>query len=96
MNYQVEFVAQAIYEAEKSGRLWTNEPAINKERFGLLDKAIRLLNEDICVLLHALEKSGVKKDIEGRQVVADNRTGPRYLGHGLTETAWVRKVGDHG
>ena len=78
MNYQVEFVAQAIYEAEKSGRLWTNEPAINKERFRhYAHNAIRLLNEDICVLLHALEKSGVKKDIEGRQVVADNRTGPR-------------------
>ena len=33
MNYKIEMVAQAIYEAEHEGCLWANEPAIRKDRF---------------------------------------------------------------
>jgi hypothetical protein len=33
MDYKIELVAQALYEAEQSASLWDNEPAICKERF---------------------------------------------------------------
>jgi hypothetical protein len=58
MDYRIELVAQAIYEAEQGARLWDNEPAICKERFRhYAHNAIDLLKEDIGVLLQALEES---------------------------------------
>ena len=31
MDYKVELVAQAFYEAEQDAHLWDNEPAVIKE-----------------------------------------------------------------
>jgi hypothetical protein len=58
LDYKVELVAQAFYEAEHSAAfLWDNESALCKERFREFARnAIRLLNEDIGVLL-ALEQA---------------------------------------
>jgi phage terminase Nu1 subunit (DNA packaging protein) len=62
MNYKVELVAQAIYEAKQSARLWDNEPAICKERFRhYAHNSIDLLKEDIGVLLQALEESRTRE-----------------------------------
>jgi predicted DNA-binding protein (UPF0278 family) len=62
MDYKVELVAQAFYEAEHDGSLWENEPAILKEQFREYARnAIRLLNEDIGVLLLALERSAAEE-----------------------------------
>jgi phage terminase Nu1 subunit (DNA packaging protein) len=58
MDYKIELVAQALYEAEQSASLWDNEPAICKERFRhYAHNAVDLLKEDIGVLLQALEES---------------------------------------
>jgi hypothetical protein len=62
MNYKVELVAQAIYEAEQGVRLWEDEPAICKERFRhFAHNAINLLKVDIGVLLQALEESRTRE-----------------------------------
>jgi hypothetical protein len=56
MDYNVELVAQAIHRAEQAACLWDVEPAIRKERFREYARnAIRLLDDDIGVLLLALE-----------------------------------------
>jgi len=62
MDYKVELVAQAFYEAERDTVcLWDNESAVRKERFREFARnAINLLNEDIGVLLLALEQSTVR------------------------------------
>ena len=58
MDYKVELVAQAFYEADQEGCRWDNEPAVIKEQFREFARnAIHLLNEDIGVLLLALEQS---------------------------------------
>ncbi|KLK94730.1 hypothetical protein AA309_01845 [Microvirga vignae] len=58
MNDQVELVAQAIYEAEHGVCLWEGEPARHKERFREYARnAIELLDEDIGVLLLALQEA---------------------------------------
>lgn len=55
MDYKVELVAQTLHQAEHRGH-WDNQPAIHKERFREYARnAIRLLDEDIGVLLLALE-----------------------------------------
>jgi hypothetical protein len=36
MDYKVELVAQAFYEADQEGCRWDNEPAVIKEQFGSL------------------------------------------------------------
>ena len=63
MDYKVELVAQAFYEAEHDiACLWDNEPAACKERFREFARnAINLLNEGIGVLLLALEQSTVRE-----------------------------------
>ena len=56
MDCKVEHVAQALHQAEQQGRLWANQPAPVQERFREYSRnAIRLLDEDIGVLLVALE-----------------------------------------
>jgi hypothetical protein len=56
MDYKVELVAQALYQADPDAGLWDTEPAVRKEEFReLACNAINLLNDDIGVLL-ALEQ----------------------------------------
>ena len=62
MDYKVELVAQAFYEAEQDAHLWDNEPAVIKEQFRKFARnAINLLNEDIGVLLLALENASAEE-----------------------------------
>jgi len=57
MDYKIELVAQVLYEAEQQLCGWDNEPAPRKERFREHARnAITLLDEDIGVLLLALEE----------------------------------------
>ena len=71
MDYKVELVAQAFYEAEQDAHLRDNEPALIKEQFREFARnAIRLLNEDIGVLLLALEQSSAEERVEGLRLAA--------------------------
>ena len=50
MDYKVELVAQAFYEASQGAYLWDNEPAVCKEQFREFARnVINLVNEDIGV-----------------------------------------------
>jgi riboflavin synthase len=58
MDYTIEFVARAIHEAEQGACRWDDESAIRKERFREYARnAINLLDEDIGVLLFALQQA---------------------------------------
>ena len=58
MQHKIELVARAIHQAEHQELSWESEPSDRKDRFREYARnAIRLLNEDIGVLLLALEKS---------------------------------------
>ncbi len=71
MDYKVELVAQAFYEAEQEGCLWGNEPAVRKEQFREFARnAINLLNEDIGVLLLALENASAEERVTGTRLAA--------------------------
>jgi hypothetical protein len=71
MDHKVELVAQAFYEADQEGCLWDNEPAIIKEQFREFARAaIRLLNQDIGVLLLALESFSADTRVGGRKLAA--------------------------
>ena len=71
MDYKVELVAQAFYEAEQDAHLWDNEPAVIKEQFREFARnAIRLLNQDIGVLLLALEQSSAEERAEAVRLAA--------------------------
>ncbi len=62
MDYKVEIVAQAFYEAEQDAHLWGNEPAAIRQQFREFARnAINLLNEDIGVLLLALENASAEE-----------------------------------
>jgi predicted DNA-binding protein (UPF0278 family) len=62
MDYKVEIVAQAFYEAEQDAQLWGNEPAAIRQQFREFARnAINLLNEDIGVLLLALENASAEE-----------------------------------
>jgi hypothetical protein len=64
MNYKVELVAQAFYEASQGACMWDNEPAVCKEQFREFARnVINLVNEDIGVLLPALENASTKKRV---------------------------------
>lgn len=70
MNYRLELVAQALYEAEQPAPMWDNEPTLRKERFREYARnAIKLLGEDIGVLLLALEecRAEERESVNGRQ-----------------------------
>ena len=71
MDYKVELVAQAFYEAEQDAHLWGNEPAVIKEQFREFARnAINLLNEDIGVLLLALENASAEECVRGTKLAA--------------------------
>jgi hypothetical protein len=58
MDYQVELVARAFYDAEHEDCLWDAEAESVKNDFREYARnAIHLLNEDIGVLLMALERA---------------------------------------
>ncbi|MGO4524608.1 hypothetical protein AB4097_07040 [Microvirga sp. 2MCAF35] len=58
MDYQVELVARAFYDAEYEDCLWDAEAeAIRQDFREYARNAINLLNEDIGVLLMALENA---------------------------------------
>jgi hypothetical protein len=51
MDYKVELVAQAFYEADPGAHLWDNESAVCKEQFREFARnVIDLVNEEIGVL----------------------------------------------
>ena len=71
MDYKVELVAQAFYEADQEECLWDGEPAIRKEQFREFARnAINLLDEDIGVLLLALESASADERMEGTRLAA--------------------------
>jgi len=61
MDYRNELVARAFYDAEYEGSSWDHEPEVLKRKFREYARnAIALLNEDIGVLLLALEQSSTQ------------------------------------
>jgi len=57
MDYKVELVARALHQAEPRAYHWDDETMTGKDRFREYARnAINLLDEDIGVLLWALEK----------------------------------------
>jgi hypothetical protein len=62
MDYTIELVAQAIHEAEPGAGPWHNEPTGCKKRFREYARnAIKLLDEDIGVLLLALKEAAAEE-----------------------------------
>jgi predicted DNA-binding protein (UPF0278 family) len=58
MNYQIELVARAFYDAEHEDGLWDCEAEnIRREYREYARNAINLLDEDIGVLLLALQRA---------------------------------------
>ena len=71
MQHKVELVARAIHTAEHQEVLWDSEPSDRKDRFREYARnAINLLNEDIGVLLLALEEATPGKQIRERRAAA--------------------------
>jgi hypothetical protein len=71
MDYKVEPVARAFHEAEQETPLWDDLPALRKEEFREFARnAINLLNEDIGVLLLALEQSTADEGMKGARLSA--------------------------
>ena len=71
MDYKVELVARAFHEAEPETGLWDNLPAVRKEQLREFARnAIDLLNEDIGVLLLALEQSIADERVKGTRLAA--------------------------
>lgn len=69
-DHTVELVARAIYEAEQHARSWDNGSATSKERSREYARnAIRLLNDDIGVLLFALNEAAAKHSSRGSEAV---------------------------
>jgi hypothetical protein len=62
MDQRVELVAQAIHEAQSQACSWDAETAIRREHFrGCARNAIKLLDEDIGVLLLALKEATAER-----------------------------------
>ncbi len=67
IDYKVELVARALYEAEQDTLLWDDLPAVRRDQLREFARnAIKLLNEDIGVLLLALEQSTADERVRGR------------------------------
>ncbi|KLK89470.1 hypothetical protein AA309_31160 [Microvirga vignae] len=67
----IELVAHAIYEAQQQACAWDAEPAKSKERFREYARnAIKLLNEDISVLLLALKQATAEQHNGGPKSAA--------------------------
>jgi hypothetical protein len=66
----VELVARAIYEAEQHARSWDNGSAKSRERSREYARnAIKLLNDDIGVLLFALNEAAAEHSLRGSGAV---------------------------
>jgi len=62
MDQRVELVAQAIHEAQPQACSWDAEPAIRREHFRECARnAIKLLDDDIGVLLLALKEATAER-----------------------------------
>ena len=62
MDYKVERVARAFYEADPEACLWDNEPAVCKEQFREFARnVINLVNKDITVLLPTPENASAEE-----------------------------------
>lgn len=62
MDQRVELVAQAIHEAQPQACSWDAEPAIRRKHFRECARnAIKLLDEDIGVLLLALKEATAER-----------------------------------
>ena len=71
MDYKVELVARAFHEAELEAGSWDNLPAVRKDQIREFARnAINLLNEDIGVLLLALETASADERMEGTRLSA--------------------------
>jgi hypothetical protein len=71
MHQRIELVARAIHQAEHQELPWDSEPSDRKDRFREYARnAVRLLNEDIGVLLLALEESTPGKRMKHPRVAA--------------------------
>ena len=71
MDYKVELVARAFFEAEQDAVLWDTLPAVRKDQLREFARnAINLLNEDIGVLLLALEQSAAGERVMGARLAA--------------------------
>lgn len=67
-DHTVELVARAIYEAEQHTLSWDNGSVRSKERSREYARnAIRLLNDDIGVLLFALNEAVAKHSPRGSE-----------------------------
>jgi len=64
MKRRIEFVAQAIHDAEPSAFAWDAEPAFDRERYREYARnAIKLLGEDIGVLLFSLGEAAAEQHV---------------------------------
>jgi hypothetical protein len=71
MQHNVELVARAIHRAEHQELSWDSEPSARKDRFREYARnAINLLNEDIGVLLLALEEATAGKRMKHPRAAA--------------------------
>ncbi|KLK90142.1 hypothetical protein AA309_27390 [Microvirga vignae] len=71
MDYTIELVAQAIWEAEHGTDPWHSEPTHRKERFREYARnAINLLGDDIGVLLLALKEATGEQSVGGPRAAA--------------------------
>lgn len=72
-DHTVELVARAIYEAEQHTRSWDSGSARSRERSREFARnAIRLLNDDIGVLLFALNKAAAKHRLRDSRSVTQS------------------------
>ena len=71
MDYKVELVARAFHEAERDAVLWDTLPAVRKNQLREFARnAINLLNEDIGVLLLALENASAEERMSDMRLAA--------------------------
>jgi hypothetical protein len=71
MDYTVELVAQAIHEAEQAACRWDDEPTFRKQCFREYARnAIRLLGEDVGVLLLALNDAAAEARLGNARAAA--------------------------
>jgi hypothetical protein len=64
MEQRIDQVAQAIHGAQPGPCTWDMEPASGKERFREYARnAIKLLDDDIGVLLHALREATAEQHV---------------------------------
>ncbi|MBB4038503.1 hypothetical protein GGR34_000132 [Microvirga flocculans] len=71
MDYQVELVARAFYDAENEDGSWDGEAESTRQEFrGYARNAIALLHDDIGVLLLALERAAAEENPERERAAA--------------------------